>query len=389
MKLLHTGDWHLGKRLHGLDRRDEARAALEEVTGMGRAHDVDAVLVAGDLLNRRHVDAVALGDCLAVLEGLARLGPVLVAVGNHDDPDLWNALRPYLLARGIHIAGRVQAAEDAVVSVETRSGLLHAALLPWPEPARLRTELGTSAQLSKATYADLCRAVLDSYAQELRDRRQRDGGAAVLVGHLMVDGAVAGGGEREMTMGITYAVSPHALPTDLEYVALGHVHKPQAIRSGGAARYAGSPLALDFSEDNHAKTACVVEISGQRTTFEEVPLTAARPLARIRGPIDRLAELAADHPRAWLLCEVELEHPVLDLVRQVRAEVPDALRIEPRYPAAVPGADGGDGAGDAPVRPLPELYEEWYREQDRALSPRLRAAFEQALADADADAGDA
>ncbi|MFN8121078.1 MAG: exonuclease SbcCD subunit D [Thermoleophilia bacterium] len=388
MRLLHTGDWHLGKRLHGLDRREEARAALDEITEVGRAHEVDAVLVAGDLLNRRHVDAVALGDCLAVLEGLARLGPVLVAVGNHDDPDLWNALRPYLLARGIHIAGRVQPAADAVVSVETRSGLLHAALLPWPEPARLRMDLGTSAQMSKATYADLCRAVLDSYAQELRDRRQREGGAAVLVGHLMVDGAVAGGGEREMTMGITYAVSPHALPTDLDYVALGHVHKPQAIRSGGAARYAGSPLALDFSEDNHAKTACVVEISGQRTTFQEVPLSAARPLARIRGPLDRLAELAAEHPGAWLLCEVELEHPVLDLVRQVRAVVPDALRIEPRYPAALPGAEG-DGGGDAPVRPLPELYEEWYREQDRALSPRLLAAFEQALADADAAAGDA
>jgi len=388
VKLLHTGDWHLGKRLHGLDRREEARAALREVTEIGRAHDVDAVLVAGDLLNRRHLDAVALGDCLAVLEGLAQLGPVLVAVGNHDDPDLWNALRPYLLARGIHIAGRVQAAGDAVVSVETRSGLLHAALMPWPEPARLRTELGTSAQLSKATYADLCRAVLDDYAQELRDRRQRDGGAAVLVGHLMVDGAVAGGGEREMTMGITYAVSPHALPTDLDYVALGHVHRPQAIRSGGAARYAGSPLALDFSEDNHAKSACVVEIAGQRTTFQEVPLSAARPLARIRGPIDRLGELASAHPDAWFLCEVELEHPVLDLVRQVRAVVPDALRIEPRYPAAVPGADGGDG-GDAPVRPLPELYEEWYREQDRALSPRLLTAFAQALADADAAAGDA
>ncbi|MCC6830230.1 MAG: exonuclease subunit SbcD [Thermoleophilia bacterium] len=388
MKLLHTGDWHLGKRLHGLDRREEARAALEEITEVGRAHEVDAVLVAGDLLNRRHVDPVALGDCLAVLEGLARLGPVLVAVGNHDDPDLWNALRPYLVARGIHIAGRVQNAGEAVVSVETRAGLLHAALLPWPEPARLRTELGTSAQLSKATYADLCRAVLDDYARELRDRRQREGGAAVLVGHLMVDGAVAGGGEREMTMGITYAVSPHALPTDLDYVALGHVHRPQAIRSGGAARYAGSPLALDFSEDNHDKTACVVEISGQRTTFREVPLVAARPLARIRGPIDRLAELAAAHPRAWLLCEVELEHAVLDLVRQVRTEVPDALRIEPRYPAAVPGAGGADGGGDAPVRPLPELYEEWYREQDRALSPRLRKAFEQALADADANAAD-
>jgi hypothetical protein len=86
---------------------------------------------------------------------------------------------------------------------------------------------------------------------------------------------------------------------------------------------------------------------------------------------------------------VELEHPVLDLVRQVRAVVPDALRIEPRYPPAVAGQPDGEAGGEAAVRPLPELYEEWYRLNDRALSPRLLAAFAASLADADAAAGDA
>ena len=80
----------------------------------------------------------------------------------------------------------------------------------------------------------------------------------------MVERALAGGGERELTMGITYAISSAALPGDLDYVALGHVHRPQSRCPGLAApgRYAGSPMALDFSEDNHAKSAVIVEIDG-------------------------------------------------------------------------------------------------------------------------------
>ncbi|MFN8111010.1 MAG: exonuclease SbcCD subunit D [Thermoleophilia bacterium] len=383
MRLLHTGDWHLGKRLYGLDRRDELRAALSEIAGIGAAQRVDAVVVSGDLLDRRVVDAGPIGDCLSALEELTALGPVVVAVGNHDDPDLWNALAPYLAVRGITVAGRVRGPDESVVSVETGAGPLHVALLPWPDPARLGSDLGVTAQHAKATYADLVGALIGEYAARLRELRTRHGGAAVLVGHLMVDGALAGGGEREMTMGITYAISPAALPADLDYIALGHVHRPQAVpRTASPARYAGSPIPLDFSEDNHAKTACVVEITPERTTVAEHPLTSGRPLARIRGDLDGLAARAAEHPNARFLVEVELDVPVLDLVRRVREVVPDALRVEPRYPQATEPAML-DGAPGAPMRPLADLYEDWYRAMDRALPARQREAFAQAVRDAE------
>ena len=383
MKLLHTGDWHLGKRLYGTERMDEAEAALVEIAGIAEREEVDAIIVAGDLLDRRVVDPAAFGACLRALGRLAEIAPVLAVAGNHDDPDLWIHLAPHLERSGIHVAGRVRAPADAVVTVGTAAGPLHAALLPWPDPARMALDAGSSVKDARGRYADGVAGLVDAYAGELRARRAADGGACVLVGHLMIERALAGGGERELTMSLTYVVSSAALPADLDYIALGHVHRPQTVPGLSApGRYAGSPVALDFSEDNHGKSVVVADIDGDTTRSREVPLTAGAPLVRLRGPLDELAALASAHPGAWFACEVALEAPVLDLVRQVRELVPRALRVEPRYAApddedATSPADGGvDGEG-GPA--LGDLYAEWHRLMGRRLGDAQAAAFAAAV----------
>ncbi len=382
MKVLHTGDWHLGKRLYGTERMDEAEAALAEIADIAEREAVDAVVVAGDLLDRRVVDPAAFGACLRALGRLAAIAPVLAVAGNHDDPDLWTHLAPHLAGSRIHVAGRVRPADEAVVSIDTASGPLHAALLPWPEPARMALGAGARVQDARGRYADRVAGVLAAYGDALRARRRASGGAALLVGHLMVERALAGGGERELTMGITYAVSPSALPADLDYIALGHVHRPQTIPGLGApGRYAGSPMALDFSEEGHAACVVIAEIDGATTRAREVALTAGAPLVRLRGPLGELAALASAHDGAWFACEVELDAPALDLVRQVREVVPRALRVEPRYPAA-DGPAAATAPGDAEGGPaLPDLYAEWHGLMGRRLGDAQAAAFAGALAD--------
>ena len=140
---------------------------------------------------------------------------------------------------------------------------------------------------------------------------------------------------------------------DLDYVALGHVHRPQTLPGVAApGRYCGSPMALDFSEDNHAKCVVVVDVDGDTTTAREVPLAAARPLVRLRGPPRRPRRRSPRRTRARgsraRCCSTR---PVTDLVRQVREAVPGALRVEPVYAAPV-GAlpEAGDGGGDDPAR---------------------------------------
>lgn len=390
MRLLHTADWHLGKRLFGVDRLGEARAALDALATLAETERVDATIIAGDMLDRRLVDSPAFGVCLAAIERLAEVGPVVAIAGNHDDPDLWQNLAPYLAARRVHVAGKVAGPDKAVRSIATSAGPLHVALMPWLDPARMGLDLETPVQAAKGTYADDVAGLIRECADELRRRRRDEGGAAVLVAHVMVDRAIAGGGERELTMGLTYAISPAGLPADLDYVALGHVHRPQPIPGfASPGRYCGSPMALDFSEDNHAKTACLVDISPERTQVREVPLAAGRPLVRLRGPLSQLAGRAAEHPGAWFLCQVELESAEIDLVRKVRELVPDVLRVEAFYPQLI-ADERSSHAGGEPVarRSLPELYADWHSEIGRPLDPHIVAAFADAVAGARQDAGE-
>jgi exonuclease SbcD len=384
MRLLHTADWHLGRRLFGVDRLHEARAVLAEIRDLAERERPHAVLVAGDLLERRVVEPAALGACLEAFEGLAEIAPVMAVTGNHDDPDFWGHLAPYLAARGVHVVTRVMRPSDAVRTLDTAAGPLHVACLPWVDPSRMEVELGAAGWDVRSTYADDVGSMLDAYAAELRARRADGGGAAVLVGHLMVEGARAGGGERELTLGHTYAVASTRVPTDLDYLAFGHVHRAQApARVAAAGRYAGSPLALDFSEDNHAKTVALAEIGSGGTAVRDLPLSAGRPLVRLRGRLDALPALAAEHPGALFLCEVELDRADVDLAREVRELVPDALRIEPRYPDA-PALPAPAEGGEAPApRSLGEHYADWYARLGHPLDPRQAEAFAAALAAAE------
>lgn len=375
MRLLHTADWHIGKALYGMGRIDECRDALRQVAAAARDEDVDAVLVAGDLLDRRLVDPEALGLALETLAALGEIAPVIAVPGNHDDPDLWRHLAPLLAARDVTVVDGILPPDEAVIDLPTAAGTLHVAALPWPEPGRLELAAGAERGTARTTYAALVADLVRAYADELVARRRADGAPAVLVGHLMVDGSQTGAGERALTMALTYCLPTASIPTDLDYIALGHVHRPQPLPGVHApGRYCGSPMALDFSEDNHGKSVTVVDLGEPP---REVPIAAGRPLVRIRGPLDRLEELAAEHDGAWLRCEVELERPVPDLVRTVRGMLPRALRVDPIHPQAPaedPAAATPGGAID-----VEQQYAAWYAAGGRELDPAQARAFAAAV----------
>jgi exonuclease SbcD len=154
----------------------------------------------------------------------------------------------------------------------------------------------------------------------------------------------------------------------------------------GPGRYAGSPLALDFSEEGAGKCVVVVDLGDETGRAREVRLRSGRGLVRIRGPLEALPTIAADHPGAFFFCEVDLERPVLDLVREVRERVPDALRVEARYGQRI--AKGGeDDRADAP-RSLLEHYADWHEEIGRPWDPALGEALTRLVGAAE-DGGEA
>lgn len=387
MRLLHTADWHIGKSLHGITRLDETRGVLDRIAEVARDERVDAILVAGDLLDRRLVDPASLGIALDALGALGAIAPVIAVPGNHDDPELWGHLAPLLVARDITMVSRVLPPEDAVRDIDTAAGPLHVACLPWLETARLGLATGAERGTARTTYAADLAAVVDAYARELTRRRAADGAPAVLLGHVMVDGSQTGAGERALTMALTYCLPTTSIPTNLDYIAFGHIHRPQPLPGVHApGRYSGSPMALDFSEDNHAKSVTIVDLGSPP---REVVINAARPLARIRGRLEELPGLAAAHPGAWLRCEVELDAPLPELVREVRAVLPDALRVDPVYPAidaADADAEPERDPADAPLGAVGDHYADWYAQNGRRLDPRLAEAFADAVREGGSDA---
>lgn len=378
MRLLHTGDWHIGKRLYGNDRLDETQRVLGDVAEVAKSEGVDAILVAGDNLDRRLIEPAVLATCLRAFEELAAVAPVVAVTGNHEDPLFWAQIAPYLAPR-IRLA-----AADAVFPIETRSGRLYVGCLPWPEPAEVAAEPGVGRTSSRGDYAAYARSRINALSADLRARRRAGGGVAVLLGHLMVSHGVAGGGERELTLGGTYAVDGGSLPTDLDYVALGHLHRPQPLPGfTGLGRYSGSPMALDFSGDGGLPSVAVIDIDESGATkAREIPLTAGRRLVRLRGTLEELEAQAAEHPDAWFFCEVEVAQVRLDLVRHVRDRIPDALRVEPLTPAGVAQSD--NELEQFNRRDLGDVYREWLGETGRGRDERLVAAFRAAVAHAEA-----
>jgi len=333
MKFLHSGDWHLGKSLRALSRRDECEEALNEVLDIARREAVDCLLVAGDTFDTMTPSPEAEALLFGFLRELFGAGiPAVIIGGNHDHPKRLAAVARVLELLNVHLRAEAAVPQSGgLVRVPSRDGSEAAtvAVLPWVherDVVRWESLLGRE---SHQEYAD----EVAQMAAHLSGAFPRDT-VNVLLAHLMVDGAQVGGGERELHLGAVYAVKPQALPSNVNYIALGHVHRPQAIDAPSPARYAGSLLQLDFGERGQEKSVVLVEAHpGRPARVETLPLSAGRRLRDLEGTLAELQASAADAGDDYFRVRVHLpEGPLPGLNRQIREFLPNALEILPVYP---------------------------------------------------------
>ncbi|CAN5158183.1 exonuclease SbcCD subunit D [soil metagenome] len=334
MRLLHTGDWHIGRAIRGRSRTEEFDDALQEVVGIARQEGVDAVLLAGDIYDHRSPAPEA--DAL-VFEALVRLYeaniPVVAIPGNHDSALRLEALAKLLAPIGVTVVPRVAPPDrGGLIEVPSRDGSEAAlvACVPFVPERRF----GDAAALFRATeewyqgYAEGMGQLLAAMAEPFLEDRVN-----VLLAHLFTDGAIPGGGEHQITIGIEYAVSPSRLPATASYVALGHVHRPQAVRGAPSpTRYAGSLLQLDFGEREQTKSVAVVDASpGRPAKVREIPLAAGRRLLDVEGSLDDVLAKGRELPDAHLRVFVSTDGPVPGMAGQVRDALPNAVDVSLRY----------------------------------------------------------
>jgi DNA repair protein SbcD/Mre11 len=367
VKFLHTSDWHIGRAIRGQSRLLEQEAALQQVLTHAREQAVDCMLIAGDVFDTSAPSPEAETLVYRFFGELSGAGiPAVVIAGNHDHPRRFEAIAPLLASLGIQARGVPRGpADGAVVEMKSGDGREDAviATLPWLNErdvvdfARLQEEPGSPL----VQYAERIQVALEA----LTARFQPDS-VNVAMAHLLADDAMVGpgGGERElhMSMGI-YGVKREALPVAAQYVALGHVHKPQEIACATKAAYSGSLLQLDFGERNQEKSVNLVEVHArQPAQFTQLPITAGRQLIDIGTPergvaLNELAPFRDLNDTSWFRVYVDLDMPVANLPQMVRAELPSAVHVERARGHVVTqeGAEAVERLG--PVEMFQKFYE--------------------------------
>jgi len=327
MRLLHTADWHAGRTLsrRGLDEGLEK--SLTDLIDYAVREKVDAVLLAGDVFDGTKPPH---SSQQLVYRTLMRLYlekiPVAIIAGNHDSVGHWHALKPIFELANVTVVSELST--SSVNTIQTRSGPLHLASLPWPNERLLspiQFDQSDPDEL-KLSWADRVRRLVQVLCNKLAP-----GAPRLLMSHLMVNGSRVSCSERTLSISDTYAIPAEIFPKDLNYVALGHVHQPQTVAAPLKTCYAGSLRPLDFGESGQARGFYRVEVGvGKPTEAEFVELTPSQPLHQIelqRESLEQELEQLARRPGLYKVL-VHLQSPEAGLAEIVRKRLPNAIMVQ-------------------------------------------------------------
>ena len=403
MKLIHTSDWHLGQTLKGHDRRAEHQVFLDWLLDILAEREADALLVAGDIFDQANPSTEAQAQYYQFIARAKKALPglsIVVIAGNHDSPSRLDAPHPVLDAFGVRVVGRHDARaplDDRLlgrlaVPLTNRNGRIGAWVLavPFLRPGDLMRVEGGS-------YED---AVRDTYAQLAGALETRCGSDAVLIvmGHLHAQGGVLSeDSERRLIVGGEETLSSSVFPPCAAYVALGHLHKPQAI-GAEHVRYSGSPLPLSFAEMHYKHQVLEVRFDGARLAGIEA-LHTPRPVKLLRvperfAPLDEVlqalkaleVETAPQDLQPLVEVQLLISLPPTDLRAQVEAALADKpvrlagiTRKRPELAAHGVETAGEDAARLSDLKPQALFERLLDRHADIETPEEVRAAFHELL----------
>ncbi len=303
MKILHTSDWHLGKRLENFSRMEEQQAVLKEICEIADTENVDVVLVAGDLFDTFNPPTEAIDLFYKTLKRLTNNGrrPVIAIAGNHDSPDRIEAPDPLARECGIIFTGYPNSVvsefelETGLKILNSGEGFMEIQLPDNPTPLRILTtpyanEIRLKTALGHENSEEELRNVLQQSWSNLADKFCDNQGVNILVSHLFV---IEKGSEIPeepaeekpiLHVGGVQAVYTENIPVQVQYTALGHLHRMHAVDKESKVFYSGSPLSYSFAEANQQKYVLIVDVEpGEKAIVVEKPLMKGKKLLRYKA----------------------------------------------------------------------------------------------------------
>ena len=414
MRVLHTADWHLGQHfLTGHERLTEQRAFLNWLLAAVRQEGVEALVLAGDVFDTTspsHAAQELYYDFLVRLQGTG-CRDVVIVDGNHDSPTLLNASRSLLRALRIHVVGGVPAeATEQIISLndtQGRPGLVVCAV-PFLRDRDLRLAVaGETPEVRQARIRDSIAGHYLALSEHKLVRGLRERDVPVLAtGHLYAAGGEAReGAERDVHIGGLGVVGAEHFPAAFDYVALGHLHRPQVVGGRAHIRYSGAPVPLSFTEADDKQQVLLLDFAGAGPpAITALAVPVARRLQRFHGGLDEVeaAILAFDNEAfslvAWADVQVRSDESYTEVQRRIGAALKERRDhvLAPRGARhqRLTDAPGIVPAASAPLEHLHELtVDEVFGRRVAGLPPARAAALtatfrelRQLLAEADPQA---
>lgn len=320
MRLLHTADWHLGQSLHTFDRDHEHHCFFKWLLDTLETERIDALLIAGDIFDNANPAAAAQRQLYRVLTAAKRRRPrldIVIIAGNHDSAARLEAPAPLLEAFDAVVIGHTTRDAQGDLELDRLIAPLHdndgdiaawCLAIPFLRPGdvpRVETDGDPYLRGIEALYQRTLERAL---------ARRQNGQAIVALGHChMTGGQLSEDSERRIVIGGVEALPVAMFAPEVAYVALGHLHRAQAVGGQARVRYSGSPLPMSFSEITYPHQVIRVDLADE-SLVDAVPVAIPRAVDLMRVPAqpaplaDVLERLAAlDPPDAPLEAQPYLE----------------------------------------------------------------------------------
>ncbi|OEF18522.1 exonuclease subunit SbcD [Vibrio splendidus 5S-101] len=341
MKILHTSDWHLGQNFYNKSRKNEHERFLQWLLEQVTEHDIDAIIVAGDIFDTSTPPSYAREMYNKFVVDSNKIGCQLVLLGgNHDSVSVLKETQQLLKYMGADVIPNTN--EDhatQVVELKGKNGDVEALVcaIPFIRPRDVLTsQAGVTGVERQKQLGDAIKqyyqSVYDAAVEKRATFENSEHMPIIATGHLTAMGVQQSDSVRDIYVGNLDGFAADGFP-DADYIALGHIHRPQVVAKREYIRYCGSPIPLSFDELKSQKQVCVVEFVEGERTISQLPVPTFQPLAEIKGDLSEIESqlnqyIGLDSDQSvWLSIEVQAQDYLSDLQERMRA-LTEGLNVE-------------------------------------------------------------
>ena len=377
MKIIHTADWHLGKNIEGHSRLPEQELFLKDFVRICEQEEADLILIAGDIYDSYNPPAMAEQLFYDTLKQLSRDGACMTVIisGNHDAPERLTASGPLARDHGIVMAGTPNTIIPTgqygqKVITESGPGYIHAVihgekadllLVPFPSEKRL-AEIYLDETQEDSQKAESYGQRIHTLFAQLSEHFKPDA-VHLIISHLFVMNSMEDGSERSIQLGGSYLVGSEVFPENADYIALGHVHKPQKVPECARARYSGSPLHYNQREISFENQILSINVHpGLPCEIKEIPLPIYKPIEiwKCENIEEALSRCEENKNRdCWVYMEIKTDHYIHEEdIKAMKKRKADILSIRPIFPDST---ENSPGLHEPEEQPFDVLVKDFYR----------------------------